>query len=94
MSIEITGEHTGMVGEVDLTGHTTYQFSLNLADPADQVLTVFGNTENPTEIVAPAGYCAPRHGIHSRHQRRSRRRCSKWRDRAGERRPHLLPDMQ
>ena len=56
MSIEITGEHTGMVGEVDLTGHTTYQFSLNLADPADQVLTVFGNTENPTEIVAPAGY--------------------------------------
>ena len=56
MSIEITGEHTGMVGEVDLTGHTTYQFSLNLADPADQILTVFGNTENPTEIVAPAGY--------------------------------------
>ena len=56
MSIEITGEHTGMVGEVDLTGHTTYQFFLNLADPADQVLTVFGNNENPTEIVAPAGY--------------------------------------
>ena len=56
MSIEITGEHSGMVGEVDLTGHTTYQFFLNLADPADQVLTVFGNNENPTEIVAPAGY--------------------------------------
>ena len=56
MSIEIAGEHTGAVGEVDLTGHTTYQFFLNLADPADQVLTVFGNDENPTEIVAPAGY--------------------------------------
>ncbi|MAI24276.1 MAG: hypothetical protein CL828_09475, partial [Crocinitomicaceae bacterium] len=56
MSIEIAGEHTGMVGETDLTGHTTYQFFLNLADPADQVLTVFGNDENPTEIVAPAGY--------------------------------------
>ena len=47
MSIEITGEHTGMVGEVDLTGHTTYQFYIHLADPADQVLTVFGNDENP-----------------------------------------------
>ena len=56
MSIEIAGEHDGMVGEVDLTGHTTYQFFINLADPADQVLTVFGNDENPTEIVAPAGY--------------------------------------
>ncbi len=40
MSIEIAGEHTGAVGEVDLTGHTTYQFFLNLADPADQVLTL------------------------------------------------------
>ncbi len=56
MSIEIAGEHDGMVGEADLTGHTTYQFFINLADPADQVLTVFGNDENPTEIVAPAGY--------------------------------------
>ena len=56
MSIEIAGEHSGMVGEVDLTNHTTYQFYINLADPADQVLTVFGNDEYPTELVAPAGY--------------------------------------
>ncbi|MDA0913236.1 MAG: hypothetical protein O3B11_05350, partial [Bacteroidetes bacterium] len=56
MSIEITAEHTGMVGEVDLTGHTTYQFYIETADPGDKVLSVFGSTEFPTEIVAPGGY--------------------------------------
>ena len=56
MSIEISAEHAGMVGEVDLTGHTTYQFFIETVDPGDKVISVFGNTNNPTNIFAPAGY--------------------------------------
>ena len=56
MSIEITSEHTGMVGEVDLSNHTTYRFYIETADPGDQVLSIFGNENSPTEISAPAGF--------------------------------------
>ena len=56
MSIDIVAEHTGMVDEVDLTDHTTYRFYIETADPDDRVLSVFGNTENPTQIFAPDGY--------------------------------------
>ena len=56
MSIDIVAEHTGMVDEVDLTDHTTYRFYIETADPEDRVLSVFGNTENPTQIFAPNGY--------------------------------------
>ena len=56
LSIEVYGEHSGMVGEVDLTDHTTYRFYIETNNPDDQVLSVLGNAFNPTEIIAPAGY--------------------------------------
>ena len=56
MSIDIVAEHEGMVDEVDLTDHTTYRFYIETINPGDRVLSVFGNSENPTEIFAPGGY--------------------------------------
>ena len=56
MSIEITNEHTGEVGEVDLSNHTTYRFYIETADPGDRVISIFGNQNAPTEIIASAGF--------------------------------------
>lgn len=47
MSIEITNEHTGEVGEVDLSNHTTYRFYIETADPGDRVISIFGNQNAP-----------------------------------------------
>ena len=56
MSIDIVAEHEGMVDEADLTDHTTYRFYIETTNPDDRVLSVFGNSEKPTEIFAPGGY--------------------------------------
>jgi hypothetical protein len=50
LEVEPWVEHTGMVGDVDLTGYTTYRIYVHLASPTDFVSSVYGELENPLYI--------------------------------------------
>ena len=59
LNVETYVEHDGVVGSVDLTGHTTYRVYLEMQNETDFLSCISGEAENPlilNSTSSPAWY--------------------------------------
>lgn len=56
LSLEIIEEHAGMVGDVDLSGFTTYRLYYELVNDGDIPIIIFGRSNNPLNISSTDGF--------------------------------------
>lgn len=54
--VEVYEVHTGMVGDVDLTGYTTYRLYATFTNEDDFLSAIFGIAGTPLEITSDAGF--------------------------------------
>ena len=53
--VESHAVHSGVVGETDLTGYTTYRFYIETSSATDRVASIYGNSTDPLLLSSSAG---------------------------------------